>query len=245
MVELQTARRTRRMTAIGTTTQAGRNDAGAAAGREWQPNLNECRLTHQDAGWPRLAHGRQLPSECIELGPTDLHPQVGSLDTGGDLAADTGRNNAYAAMDLFAVQMGDTADGVLRGMGSISRGVLGAVTYIMLAVLIAVYILIVGFAKIMIAVLLGLAPFAIIMTLFDKTKSHTDRLDDVDAGELRVHHHGNQLLLDLTRVAPAFVPTCDGDPLRQGVRLQFPGWAPRFTRHARRLLRRVGPGRCH
>lgn len=88
-----------------------------------------------------------------------------------DRAADTGRDNTYAAMDLFAIQMGDTADGVLRGMGSIARGLLGAITYLMLAGLMAVYILIVGFAKIMIAVLLGLAPFAIVMTLFDKTKS--------------------------------------------------------------------------
>lgn len=88
-----------------------------------------------------------------------------------DRAGDTGRESTYAAMDLFALQMGDTADGVLRGMGSIARSVLGATTYLMLAVLMAAYVLIVGFAKIMIAVLLGIAPLAIIMTLFDKTKS--------------------------------------------------------------------------
>lgn len=76
-----------------------------------------------------------------------------------------------AAMDRLAVQMSDTVDGAARATSSIMRGLVSAGLYIILAVLMAAYVLIVGFAKIMIAFLLGIAPLAMIATMFDKTKN--------------------------------------------------------------------------
>lgn len=88
-------------------------------------------------------------------------------------------NTAYAhgsgsidsAMDGFAANMGDTADGVARSVGSIARGVLGALFYVFLAALMAIYVLVAGFAKIMLAMLIGVAPLAIIFSIFNRTKS--------------------------------------------------------------------------
>ncbi|MDS9469669.1 type IV secretion system protein [Paracoccus sp. MBLB3053] len=90
---------------------------------------------------------------------------LGFFDLAG--ANDAGIN---AAMDEFAVNMGETADGVMKSMGSITRGVLGALFFLILAILMAVYVLVVGFAKIMIAFLLGVAPLAMIFTIFNRTK---------------------------------------------------------------------------
>lgn len=82
-----------------------------------------------------------------------------------------GPRSPNAAMDAFSRQMGDTADGVLSARGAIARGVLGALLYLVLAALMAAYVLIVGFSKIMMAFLLGVAPLAMLLALFDKTKS--------------------------------------------------------------------------
>ena len=79
--------------------------------------------------------------------------------------------NANAAMDGFAVNMADTVDVVSKSRGSIQRGVIGGISYVVLAVLMAAYVLIVGFAKIMIAFLLGVAPLAMTCTIFDKTRN--------------------------------------------------------------------------
>ena len=75
------------------------------------------------------------------------------------------------AMETMAGNLQTNVDGVMTSVGSITRGVLGAVLYVILGLLMAAYVLIVGFAKIMTAVLLGLAPLAIIATIFDKTKN--------------------------------------------------------------------------
>lgn len=90
---------------------------------------------------------------------------MGFFDVAGGLTS------PGAAMDTFAANMADTADGVAKSMSSIMRGVLGAVFYVVLSLLMAVYVLVVGFAKIMIAFLLGVAPIAMIATIFDKTKN--------------------------------------------------------------------------
>lgn len=87
-----------------------------------------------------------------------------------NVAGSTSAENIYSAMDRFSVQMSDAADGVARSQGSIMRGVLGAFFYAILALLMAIYVLIVAFAKIMIAVLLGVAPLAITATIFERSK---------------------------------------------------------------------------
>lgn len=76
-----------------------------------------------------------------------------------------------AAMDSFAKNMADTVDTVSASRGSIQRGVIGGIAYVFLAALMAAYVLVVGFAKIMIAMLLGVAPLAMIATIFDKTRN--------------------------------------------------------------------------
>lgn len=76
-----------------------------------------------------------------------------------------------AAMDQFAVQMSDVSDGVASAVSSIARGVISALLFIILSILMAAYVLIVGFSKIMIAFLLGVAPLAMIATIFERTKT--------------------------------------------------------------------------
>ncbi|MDQ1902051.1 type IV secretion system protein [Paracoccus sp. WLY502] len=76
-----------------------------------------------------------------------------------------------SAMDQFAVQMSDVADGAARSVSSITRGLVAGLLFIILSILMAAYVLIVGFSKIMIAFLLGVAPLAMIATLFERTKS--------------------------------------------------------------------------
>ena len=79
--------------------------------------------------------------------------------------------NPAAAMDQFAVQMSDVTDGAARAVGSIMRGLVSAALFIILSILMAAYVLIVGFSKIMIAFLLGVAPLAMLATLFERTKT--------------------------------------------------------------------------
>lgn len=79
--------------------------------------------------------------------------------------------NPAAAMDQFAVQMSDVTDGAARAVGSIMRGLVSAALFIILSILMAAYVLIVGFSKIMIAFLLGVAPLAMIATIFERTKT--------------------------------------------------------------------------
>ena len=74
-------------------------------------------------------------------------------------------------MDQFAVQMSDVADGASSAVGSIVRGLVAGLLFLILSVLMAAYVLIVGFSKIMIAFLLGVAPLAMIATLFERTKT--------------------------------------------------------------------------
>lgn len=79
--------------------------------------------------------------------------------------------NPAAGMDKFAVQMSDVADGAARATSSIARGVVSALLMMILSILMAAYVLIVGFSKIMIAFLLGVAPLAMIATIFERTKT--------------------------------------------------------------------------
>ena len=82
-------------------------------------------------------------------------------------------SSATSSVDLaeqFSDQAQVTAGSVVQAEGSIMRGVLGAVMYILLAGLQAAYILVAGFAKIMIGILIGLAPFAIGATCLHRTQ---------------------------------------------------------------------------
>lgn len=76
-----------------------------------------------------------------------------------------------AAMDQFATDMANIVDAVTQSMSSIVRGMVGALLYAILALLMAAYVLIVSFSKLMIAFLLGVAPLAAIFTIFERTKS--------------------------------------------------------------------------
>jgi len=84
---------------------------------------------------------------------------------------DSGAGSPAVVMDQFAAQMSDVTDGAARSVSSIMRGVVGALLFMILALLMAAYVLIVGFSKIMLAFLLGVAPLAMIATIFDRTKN--------------------------------------------------------------------------
>ena len=78
---------------------------------------------------------------------------------------------ATAAMDGFGEAMTRVTDEVISAQSSITRGLVAGILMIFMGLLYAVYILTVGFAKIMIAFLVAVAPLAILATLFDKTKN--------------------------------------------------------------------------
>jgi type IV secretory pathway VirB6-like protein len=80
-------------------------------------------------------------------------------------------SNPNVAMDQFSTNMADVVDATTQSMGSITRGVIGALLYGVLGILMASYVLVVAFSKIMIAFLLGLAPLAMLATVFERTKT--------------------------------------------------------------------------
>lgn len=100
-----------------------------------------------------------------------LSEGAGNLAMGFFDVASNGVSDPNAAMDGFAKNMADTVDAVSRSRGSIQRGAIGAAAYVFLSILMAAYVLVVGFAKIMIAFLLGVAPLAMVATIFDKTRN--------------------------------------------------------------------------
>ncbi len=84
--------------------------------------------------------------------------------------AGSGASSSVESAEQFASDAQATASSVIRAEGSITRGVLGALMYVLLAALQAAYVLVAGFAKIMIGILIGLAPFAIGSTCFTRTQ---------------------------------------------------------------------------
>lgn len=81
-----------------------------------------------------------------------------------------GAANSVESAENFAANAQSAAASVIQAEGSITRGVLGALMYVLLAALQAAYVLVAGFAKIMIGILVGLAPFAISATIFARTQ---------------------------------------------------------------------------
>lgn len=81
-----------------------------------------------------------------------------------------GASNSVESAENFARDAQTAASSVIQAEGSITRGVLGALMYVLLALLQAAYVLVAGFAKIMIGILVGLAPFAIAATIFQRTQ---------------------------------------------------------------------------
>lgn len=133
-----------------------------------------------------------------------------------DVAASTGETSTYAAMDNFAVNMADTADGVARAQGSIMRGVLGAIFFLALSLLMAIYVLVVGFAKIMIAFLLGVAPLAIVATLFERTKNLFEAWLTSFVGYLLYPIAASAIIATIVAVArEQFVDQSDTDTISQ------------------------------
>ncbi|WP_223427623.1 type IV secretion system protein [Tateyamaria pelophila] len=82
----------------------------------------------------------------------------------------TGAASSVDLAEGFADQAQETAASVIRAESAIARGFLGAIMYLLLAALQAAYILVAGFAKIMIGILIGLAPFAIAATSLNRTQ---------------------------------------------------------------------------
>mgnify|MGYP000392108239 CR=1 FL=1 len=85
-------------------------------------------------------------------------------------ANDTAVGSSVDLAEKFSDQAQETAGTVIQAESSITRGVLGVVMYVLLAGLQAAYILVAGFAKIMIGILIGLAPFAIGATVIQRTQ---------------------------------------------------------------------------
>lgn len=86
------------------------------------------------------------------------------------VADGSGATSSDQLAEGFANQAQETAAGVIRAESAIARGFLGAIMYLLLAGLQAAYILVAGFAKIMIGILIGLAPFAIAATCLNRTQ---------------------------------------------------------------------------
>lgn len=81
----------------------------------------------------------------------------------------TGASSSVDLAEKFSDQAQQTAATVIQAESSITRGFLGVVMYILLAGLQAAYVLVAGFAKMMIGILIGLAPFAIAATILQRT----------------------------------------------------------------------------
>ena len=86
------------------------------------------------------------------------------------VADGSGATSSVELAEGFADQAQETAASVIRAESAIARGFLGAIMYLLLAMLQAAYILVAGFAKIMIGILIGLAPFAIAATCLNRTQ---------------------------------------------------------------------------
>lgn len=84
-------------------------------------------------------------------------------------ANDTPATSSVQLAEGFADDAQKTAATVIQAESSITRAFLGTIMYILLAGLQAAYVLVAGFAKMMIGILIGLAPFAIAATILQRT----------------------------------------------------------------------------
>lgn len=75
-----------------------------------------------------------------------------------------------AATDMFQ-SLGEIIDLVVTGQSVVARALVGALLFVVLGVLSVVYILVVAYAKILLAVLIGVAPFMALFLLFERTRS--------------------------------------------------------------------------
>lgn len=84
---------------------------------------------------------------------------------------ETTATTATEAIDKFGGQMAQTTDDVAKAVSSYFRALIAFFLNVILAFLMGAYVIIVGASKIVIAFLIGIAPFAILCTVFDKTKN--------------------------------------------------------------------------
>ena len=84
----------------------------------------------------------------------------------GPAASDTGD----AANDMFQT-LAEVIDLVVNGNSVLVRALIGAFLFVVLGVLAVVYILVVAYAKLLLAVLIGIAPFMGFFLLFERTRS--------------------------------------------------------------------------
>ncbi len=84
---------------------------------------------------------------------------------------EAGAATATQALDGFGDQMAQTTDNVAQAVSSYFRSLVAFFLNVILALLMAAYVIVVGASKIVIAFLIGFAPFAMICTVFDRTKT--------------------------------------------------------------------------
>jgi len=78
---------------------------------------------------------------------------------------------ATQALDGFGDQMAQTTDTVAQAVSSYFRSLVAFFLNVILALLMAAYVIVVGASKIIIAFLIGFAPFAMICSIFERTKT--------------------------------------------------------------------------
>ena len=79
--------------------------------------------------------------------------------------------SATQALDGFGDQMAQTTDTVAQAVSSYFRSLVAFFLNVILALLMAAYVIVVGASKIIIAFLIGFAPFAMICSIFERTKT--------------------------------------------------------------------------
>lgn len=108
--------------------------------------------------------------ETIYVAATDGSQAI-ALGFFAPFTGGTSEPTATAALDKFGGQMAATTDNVAKAVSSYFRALIAFMLNAILALVLAAYVIVVGASKIVIAFLLGVAPFAILCTVFEKTKN--------------------------------------------------------------------------
>lgn len=106
----------------------------------------------------------------IYVAATDSTQAV-ALNFFSPFTGSTNTSTATEAIDKFGGQMAQTTDNVAKAVSSYFRALIAFFLNVILSLLLAAYVIVVSASKIVIAFLIGVAPFAILCTVFDKTKN--------------------------------------------------------------------------
>lgn len=80
-------------------------------------------------------------------------------------------SSATGALDSYSKDAGQVVDKASKATSSFFRSLVSGMLWVLLAFLVAIYVVVVGASKLWVAALLGFAPFAIMATIFDRTKN--------------------------------------------------------------------------